>query len=63
MEALLPDRLVESAGLKMLTRCAADLRSLLEESTLTERKSSIRGFMKEVKVTGDEVLLADTMPL
>jgi site-specific DNA recombinase len=47
----------------MVTRCVDDLRSLLEESTLAERKSFIRSFVKEVKVTGDEVLLTYTMPL
>jgi len=40
-----------------------NLRSLLEGSTLTERKSFIRSFVKEVKVAGDEVLLTYTMPL
>ena len=63
MEALLSDRRVELADLRMVTRCVADLRSLLEESTLTERKSFISSFVKEVKVTGDEVLLVYTMPL
>ena len=47
----------------MVTECVDDLRSLLEESTLAERKSFIRSFVKEVKVTGDEVLLTYTMPL
>jgi hypothetical protein len=49
--------------LKTVTRCVADLPSLLEESTLTERKSFIRSFAKEIKVTGDEVLLTYNMPL
>ena len=53
---------MELADLKMVTRCADDLRSLLEESTLAERKSFIRSFVKAVKVTGDEVLLTYTMP-
>ena len=35
-----------------------DLRTLLYESSLAERKSFIKSFVKEVKVTGDEVLLA-----
>jgi hypothetical protein len=47
----------------MVTRCVNGLRSLLEESTLAERKSFIRSFVKEVEVTGDEVLLTCTMPL
>ena len=63
LEALLSDRRVELADMETVTRCVADLRSLLEESSLTERKSFIRSFVKEVKVTGDEVLLTYTMPL
>ncbi len=63
LEALLFDRRVELVDLKMVTRCVDGLRSLLEESTLTERRSFIRSFVKEVKGTGDEVLLAYTMPL
>ena len=63
LEAFLSDRRVELADMEMVTRCVDDLRDLLEESTLTERKSFIRSFVKEVKVTGDEVLLTYTMPL
>ena len=63
LEALLSDRRVELADLEMVTECVDDLRSLLEENTLAERKSFIRSFVKEVKVTGDEVLLTYTMPL
>jgi site-specific DNA recombinase len=63
LEALLSDRRVELADLEMVTRCVNDLRNLLKESTLAERKSFIRSFVKEVKVTGDEVLLTYTMPL
>ena len=63
LEALLSDRQVELADLEAVTRCVDDLRSLLEESSLTERKSFIRSFVKEVKVTGDEVLLTYIMPL
>lgn len=63
LEALLSDRRVELADLKTVKRYVADLRSLLEESSLAERKSFIRSFVKEVKVTGDEALLTYTMPL
>ena len=63
LEALLSDRRVDLADLKTITRYVADLRSLLEESSLAERKSFIRSFVKEVKVTGDEALLTYTMPL
>ena len=63
LEALLSDRRVELADLEMVTRCVDDLRGLLEEGTLTERKSFIRSFVKEVKVVGGEVQLTYTMPL
>jgi site-specific DNA recombinase len=63
LEALLSDRRVELADMETVTRCVDDLRSLLEESPLTERKAFIKSFIKEVKVTGDEVLLTYTMPL
>jgi site-specific DNA recombinase len=63
LEALLSERRAQLADLEMVTQCVADLRSLLEESTLTEKKSFIRSFVKEIKVTSDEVLLTYTMPL
>ena len=63
LEALLPNRRAELANLETVTQYVADLRNLLNESSLTERKAFIRSFVKEVKVTGDEVLLTYTMPL
>ena len=62
LEAFLSDRRVELADMEMVTRCVDDLRGLLEESTLTERKSFVRSFVREVKVTGNEMLLTYTMP-
>lgn len=63
LETLLSDRRVELASLETVTRYVDDLRRLLEECSLTERKSFIRSFVNEVKVTGAEVLLTYTMPL
>ena len=40
----------------------ADLKTLLTRSELTERRAFIRRFVKEIKVTGDEVILTYTMP-
>jgi len=39
------------------------LRNTLSESSLAERKSFVRSFVKEVKVTGDAVLLTYTIPM
>ena len=39
------------------------MRNLLGDSSLSQRKSFVRSFIKEVKVTVEEVLLIYTMPL
>ena len=63
IENMLSDRRVELADLKVVRHYVNDLRNLLSESPLTERRAFIRSFVKEVKVTGDEALLTYTMPL
>ena len=63
LQALLADRQMELVDLGMIARCVDDLRNLLEESSIAERKSFIRSFVRQIKVTGGEVLLTYTMPL
>jgi len=63
IENMLSDRRVELADLKVVRHHVNDLRNLLSESPLTERRAFIRSFVKEVKVTGDEALLTYTVPL
>jgi site-specific DNA recombinase len=63
LEQDLSDRRVELADVETVTSYVADLRNLLSESPLTERKSFVRSFVKEVKVTGDAVLITYTMPM
>jgi len=63
LEALLSDRRVELASPDIVRSYAADLRNLLKRSELAERKAFIRNFVREVRVTGDEVVLTYTMPL
>ncbi len=46
-----------------VAECAADLRSMLETSSLSERKAFIRSFVKEVRITGDDVLVTYTLPM
>jgi len=53
----------EVATQKEVAECAADLRSLLEEGSLVERKAFVRSFVNEVKVTGKEVLVNYTIPM
>ena len=49
--------------MKTVTGYVADLRNLLSENPLAERKSFIKSFVKEVKVIGTEVLLTYTVPM
>ncbi|MGD0779933.1 MAG: hypothetical protein ABR954_04020 [Dehalococcoidales bacterium] len=54
---------MELADLKTISNYIADLHGLLRNGTLAEKKSFVRSFIKEVKVTGDDVLLTYTMPM
>ena len=63
LEQELSDRRVELADEKTVAGYVSDLHNLLNESSLAERKSFVRSFVKEVKVTGDEVLLTYTIPM
>lgn len=63
IETFLSDRRVELASPEIVKSYVDDLRNLLNNSSLAERRAFIRSFVKEVKVAGDEVLLTYTMPL
>jgi site-specific DNA recombinase len=63
LEQELSARRVELADEETVAHCVSDLRNLLSESSLAERKSFVRSFVKEVKVTGDSVLLTYTIPM
>ena len=63
LETLLSDRRVELASPDIVRSYVADRRNLLTRSELAERRAFIRSFVKEVRVTGDEVVLTYTMPL
>jgi chromosome segregation ATPase len=63
LEQQLSDRRVELADVDTVAHYVSDLHSLLSESSLVERKAFIRSFVKEVRVTGDEVLLTYTIPM
>lgn len=63
MEWQLKDRKVEIADLETVRRYVEDLRDLLKEGAFVERKSFVKSFVKEVKVTGNEVVLTYTIPV
>ena len=47
----------------MVRAYVEDLQNLLSNSSLAERKTFIWSFVKEIKVTGDQVLLTYMLPL
>ena len=54
---------MELADLETVSEYVDDLHSLLNEGSFTERKAFIRSFIKEIKVTGNEVELNYTIPV
>jgi hypothetical protein len=63
LEQELAERRLELADAETVSTCVADLRNLLIETSLVEKKSFIKSFIKEIKVTGDQVLVTYTMPM
>ena len=63
LEWQLKDRRVEVADLETIARYVEDLRNVLQERSLTEQRSFIRSFVKEVTIKGNEVTLEYTFPM
>jgi site-specific DNA recombinase len=63
LEGMLSDRKVELADAEAVKNCIRDLKTMLEESTITERKSFIKGIVREVTVAGSEVTLSYCPPM
>ena len=63
IENQMSDRKVELADLETISCYVDNLHDLLKEGSLTEKRTFIRSFIKEVRVTGNEATLNYTMPL
>jgi site-specific DNA recombinase len=63
LELKLNERRIELADVETIKDYVKDLCKLLSESPLTERKSFIKSFVRDVKVTGKEVELTHTIPM
>ena len=54
---------IELCDPKVVRGYVESLRDLLTESPIMQQKAFVRTFVKEIRVTGDEVLLTYTIPL
>jgi site-specific DNA recombinase len=63
IENQMSDRKVEIADLKTVSSYIDDLHNLLKEGLLAERRTFIKSFVKEIRVTGNEAVLTYTMPI
>ena len=63
LEAHLSQRHIELLDEETVRCYVEDMRELLSHSPLTERRSFVKSFVKEVKVTGNKVLLTYTIPM
>ena len=54
---------MELADLETVSCYVDDLHDLLREGSLAERRTFIRSFVKEVRVTGNEAVLSYCMPI
>jgi len=63
LERILSDRRVELADLDTVKEYVDNLRNVLDDSPLSEKRIFIRSFIKEVKVTGDEAVLTYVIPV
>ena len=61
--SLLSGQKAQVASKEEVAECVTALREILEENSLLERKAFIRSFVKEVKVTNNDVLLTYTLPI
>ena len=57
------DRKVELAALETVSRYVDELHDLLRKGSLAERRTFIKSSIKEIRVTGNEAVLAYTMPV
>ncbi|MFC1994721.1 recombinase family protein [Chloroflexota bacterium] len=63
LEYLLADRGIQLADEEVVRSYVDDLREVLANSSIPEQKAFIRSFVKEVRVSGKEVVLTYTIPL
>ena len=62
IENELADRRVELIDLETMTGYAAEMKEIIREGSLAHRKAFIRGFVKDIRVTGEKAVLSYSPP-
>ncbi len=62
IENELADRRVELIDLETMTGYAAEMQDIICEGSLAHRKAFIRGFVKDIRVTGEKAVLSYLPP-
>ena len=62
LQMLMTGEKAEVATQQDVVKCAADFTELLEEGSLAEKKTFVRSFVNEVRVTGEHVLVNYRLP-
>jgi site-specific DNA recombinase len=62
IENRLAEKKVNIIDTKTMVRYSAEMREIIESGSLAHRKAFIRGFVKDIKVTGDKAVMTYTMP-
>jgi predicted RNase H-like nuclease (RuvC/YqgF family) len=63
LETLLSQRKIELASPEVVRKYVEDLRQFIDGSDLTERRAFIKGFVKEIRVIGNEGRIKYTFPI
>ena len=63
LEWQIKDQKVELADLTTVARYAEELRDMLDGSSLTERKTFIKSFVKSIEVKDNDATLTYTIPI
>src|SRR3972149_6194254 len=53
----------ERIDIEMVKTYGQDLRAMIEEASLTERKAFLRSFIKRIEIDGDKVRVTHKLPL
>ena len=63
LEMALAGERAEAASEEEIIKCASEVKGLLDSGSISERRSFIKSYVKEIRITGDEARLTQTLPM